>query len=110
MSKVKRGTVELDLDGEVYELRPTLSAYEKIEARFGGLRGALEAMTRISVTDLAHVIAAGSGKGQRDMQKIKEGVFNQGVDSVTEQVGPFVLALFNPRGDDSEGNQTAASE
>lgn len=110
MSKVKHGTVFIDMGGEVYELRPTLAAYEKIEARFGGLRGALEALTRLSITDLAHIVAAGSSKGQRDIKSIKEAIFDEGVDVVTERVAPFVTALFNPRGGDDSGNTTAASE
>jgi len=110
MSRVDRGSIDVEIDGEVYELRPTLSAFKKIQTRFGGLRGALEAITQMNSEHLANIVAAGTGAGRRDIDKIEEGIFNEGIGSVTESLVPFVTALFNPRGDDEPGNEQAASE
>lgn len=110
MSRVNRGTVEVEIDGEVYELRPTLDAFKKIQARFGGLRGALEAIAQMNSEHLANIIVAGSNAPRRDLAKIEEQIFNEGLASVTEAIAPFVTTLFNPRGDDEPGNGKAASE
>lgn len=102
MSKVDHGTVTIKIDGDHYELRPTLDAYRKIQNRFGGLRGALESLTQLNIEHVANIIAAGSGNGQREVKNIERKVFMEGIGNVTEQVAPFVTALFNPRGDDDE--------
>jgi hypothetical protein len=110
MSRVDRGTIELEMDGEVYELRPTLEAFKKIQARFGGLRGALEAIGQMNSEHLANIILAGTSGPRRDLAKIEEQIFNEGLATVTEAIAPFVTTLFNPRGDDEAGNGKVESE
>jgi len=104
MSKTQHGTFTVTLEGEDYELRPTLAAYRQIQQRFGGLRGALEAIGKLNVDHLVAIIKAGAGLEKRDAKGLDEAVFNQGIADVTEQVAPFLTALFNPRGEgESEG-------
>jgi hypothetical protein len=108
MSKSLHGTIDVDINGTQYVLRPTLDAYRKIQVRFGGLRGALESLTQLNIEHISHIIAAGAGKGRREIPDIENDVFEHGIGDVTELVAPFVTALFNPRGDevkeDDSGN------
>lgn len=101
MSKTLHGTITVTLRGEDYELHPTLDAYRKIQQRFGGLRGALEAIGQLNVDHLVAIIVAGAGLEKRDSKGLDQAVFIQGIADVTEQVAPFLTALFKPRGDDT---------
>ena len=53
MSKTLYGTVEIVLGDETYILKPTLAAVRSIEAHFGGLRGASQAVNALSVVGCA---------------------------------------------------------
>lgn len=96
-------TIEIGEDRkEIYELRPTLKAMKKIQTRFGGLRGAMEALSQLNVEHVAAIIAAGSNSAPRDIPDIEEAVFQCGIAEATEQVVPFVTKLMNPNGDSDE--------
>jgi hypothetical protein len=97
---LNHGVITVDLDGEQYELRPSLLAMKKIQARFGGLRGALEAVGQLNVENIALIVAAGCNAKPAQMQDIEQAVYNQGIADATEQVVPFVTALMNPKGSD----------
>jgi hypothetical protein len=71
MSKSLHGTIDVDINGTQYVLRPTLDAYRKIQVRFGGLRGALESLTQLNIEHISHIIAAGAGKGRREIPDIE---------------------------------------
>lgn len=91
------GEIVVELNGAVYELRPTLKAMKRIQSRFNGLRGALEAVGQLNVEHVAAIIAAGVDAKPGDVQTIEENVFAHGIGPATEQVVPFVVALINPR-------------
>lgn len=97
-----KGEVILDLDGEELELRPTLKAYQKIQTRFGGLRGALEAAQLLNIDHISHIVCAGANISRKEEERIKEAVFNEGVANVTEQIVPFLTALMDPNGGSDE--------
>jgi len=99
------GETTIDLGGEVYELRPTLKAMKKIQARFGGLRGAMEALGQLNVEHIAAIIAAGSNSAPRDVESIEEAVFSYGIAGATEQIVPFVTSLMNPSGEKEEASK-----
>lgn len=107
MSRVDHGIVECSINGTDYTLKPTLDAYRRIQSRFGGLRGALEALSALNLEHMAHIVAAGAGIGRNKTPKVEEDIFLEGIGNVTEAVAPFVTALFNPRGDKEEdsGNE-----
>jgi hypothetical protein len=110
MSRVTRGVVECEIDGELYTLRPTLDAYRRIQQRFGGLRGALEALTALNTDHLAHIVAAGAGIHRKQVEEVERRIFNQGVPEVIEMISPFVTALLNPRGDDDQDEDEGKPE
>jgi hypothetical protein len=105
---IDHGVIEISMDGEIYELRPTLKAMKRIQTRFGGLRGALEAIAALNVESVAYIIAAGADAPPRDIPDIEQKVFDEGVSNVTEQIVPFVTAMINPRGLSSEGEKKSS--
>lgn len=104
MSKVSYGSFTISLGDSEYELRPTLGAFKKVQARFGGLRAALEALTHVNIDHLEAIIAAGAGLDKRARDALAQEIFDEGVTSVTEQVTPFLSALFNPNGASEDGD------
>jgi hypothetical protein len=96
---LNHGCITVTLDGNTYELKPTLLAMKKIQNRFGGLRGALEAVGQLNVETIAFLVSAGTGAKPVEASDIENAVFNHGVAEATEQVVPFVTALMNPKGD-----------
>lgn len=91
------GELTIELNGVVYELRPTLKAMKRIQSRFNGLRGAMEALALLNIEHVAAIIAAGVDAQPREVANIEENVFAHGIGQATEQVVPFVTALINPR-------------
>ncbi|WP_145155561.1 gene transfer agent family protein [Pseudomonas oryzihabitans] len=100
MSKTLRGNVDLEIDGETYQLRPTLAAVRAIEARFGGLRGAAAGLHGTSVDAVAIIIAAGANLTEKQAEALPEKVWQHGVATLVPEVYKFLGALYNPRGDD----------
>lgn len=105
------GTVAVTVGDKTYTLKPTLEAALKIEARFGGLRGALNALNALTIEGASFVIAAGARLKDDEVKGLAERVFQSGITGITAQVVPYVSALLNPtqgRGD-SSGNAEAAN-
>lgn len=103
MSRLNPDPIIAEVGDSSYELKPTLRAYDAIESRFGGLRGALDAVQALSVSNLAHIIAAGAGLNRKEATQLREDIFeNRAVVSCTEPVTSFVMALFSPPSDDAE--------
>jgi hypothetical protein len=100
------GEVTVELGEEVFELRPTLKAMKKIQARFGGLRGAMEALSQLNVETIAAIISAGANATPRELGDIEEAVFALGIAGATEQVVPFITKLMNPNGDKETEDST----
>lgn len=97
MSKTLHGTVEIKLDGETYTLLPTLVAVRAIEAYFGGLRGASQAINALSIDGCAVIIAAGAGLTGKAAEVIPEQVWQAGVLEVSVQLNAYLVALYNPK-------------
>ena len=107
MSRSTYGTVEVDINGKSYELKPTLKAYEQIESRMGGLRQAIESVSSMSIEVLASIVAIGAGRGMKDLQKVKEDIFAEGALNVLPKVTEYLMLLLNPSGkDDIEGESS----
>ncbi|MEQ7920248.1 hypothetical protein ABQX22_13720 [Xanthomonas sp. WHRI 1810A] len=98
MSKTLHGSLAIKVGEETFDLSVTLGAVRKIEAHFGGLRGAAEAMRVLSVDGVALVIAAGAGLGAKDAELLPEKVWQAGVSDLAVQLTGYLGALYNPRG------------
>lgn len=95
-SKTLFGTTTVTLGDDEYTLTPTLGAVRAIEARFGGLRPALDGLGALSVDACATIIIAGADLGPKEAKLVPDAVFECGVGEVTAQVIPYVVALLNP--------------
>lgn len=102
MSRTDYGTVELDIGGTLYTLKPTLAAYQKIDSRMGGLRQAIESCGNMSIDGVVFIIAAGAGIGQREMPKLAEEVFAAGTSTLIPKVSEYIMLLLNPSGKQPE--------
>lgn len=98
MSKTLHGTVDIKLDDETYTLQPTLGAVRAIEAHFGGLRGASQAINALSIDGCAVIIAGGAGLTGKAAEAIAEQVWQTGVLDVSVQLNAYLVALYNPKG------------
>jgi len=110
MSKTLHGTTTVTVGDDEFTLVPTLAAVRSIEARFGGLRGAAQAVINQSIDGTAHIIASGAGLSGKAAEALPEQVFQAGIVKVTDQVISYVNALYNPRGEDAPGNAQAGTE
>ncbi len=112
MSATARGTTIISVGDKEITLKPTLDAVRKIEARFGGLRAALESTSALSIDATCHIIAAGAGLKPDAVKDLPEQVFQAGVGTVAPQLVPYVVFLLNPSYKDAEdepGNAPAAA-
>lgn len=104
-TKTLHGTVTISVGDETYTLTPTLGAVRAIEARFGGLLGAVRAVDGYSVDGIAHIIAAGAQLDAEQAAGLPDLVWQAGIVGVGQQLVPYVAALLNPKaGAADEGN------
>lgn len=103
MSRANYGTVDVTVCGDVHTMKPTLKAMDKIQSRWpDGLRGAISASSGLGARDLAFIIAAGAGIGQRDAKDLAEAVFEEGTVRVAAPVMEYLTLLINPTGREDE--------
>ena len=98
MSKTLHGTVEVTVGDDIYTLVPTLGAVRAIESQFGGLRGASQVVSALSVDGCARIVAAGTGLTGKAADALAEKVWQAGVLEVSVQLNAYLVALYNPRG------------
>lgn len=98
MSKTLFGKTTITLGGEEFELLPTLGAVRSIEAHFGGLRGAAQAINSMSVDGCAAIIVGGAGLEGDEAKAIAEKVWQEGVLDVSIKLNKYLVGLYNPRG------------
>lgn len=108
MSKTLYGTFDIKLDDETYNLKPTLAAVRAIEAYFGGLRGASQAINALSIDGCAVIIAAGAGLTGKDAEPIAEQVWQAGVVDVGVELNKYLVTLYNPKGPNTGKAKPAA--
>lgn len=109
MSKTLFGTTEIVLDGETYSLKPTLGAVRAIEAYFGGLRGASQALNALSIVGCSVIIAAGADLKGKQADAIEDQVWQAGVIEVAPKLNGYLAALYNPKGADAGKDQPATA-
>ena len=108
MNNTLHGTVTVKLGDEEFTLTPTLKAVRAIESRFGGLRGASQAITALSVDGCAIILAAGAGLDDKAAKAVPEKIWLHGVLDASTQLNAYLVALYNPRGKES-GNEQAGT-
>ncbi|MCO7634131.1 hypothetical protein NJF54_20115 [Pseudomonas guariconensis] len=96
MSEALHGTVTLVVGARSYTLKPTLEAALLIEARFGGLRAALDAMRLMAIGACADIIVAGAGLPGEQHPTVANEVFQTGVAKVSGKLTEYITFLLNP--------------
>lgn len=110
MERLHEGVVEIEVDGETVELKPTPHALAKIDEHFDGLAPAAAAIDRSSPRAIAAVIVAGAGVSGKDARELHEKVMRPGYGRFVEPAGQFLAYLFNggretpPESSGEEGN------
>lgn len=94
MDRLHEGVVEIEVDGEVVELRPTPDAIARIDQRFDGLAPAAAALDRGSPSALAEVICAGAGVKGAAERELRDKVMRPGFGRYVEPAGRFLTYLF----------------
>lgn len=103
MSKVDYGTVELKLGKEKYTLVPTLDCIRKMKKwGVGGPVQAVESLREMDADKMAVIIAAGSSRGQRELEDIAQAIHRDGVIHIVAPVAEFLNKLLNPTDRDPE--------
>ena len=109
MNNTLHGTVTVTLGDEEFTLTPTLKAVRAIESRFGGLRGASQTITALSVDGCAIILAAGAGLDDKAAKAVPEKIWLHGVLDASTQLNKYLVALYNPRGKDSGNGQAGTA-
>lgn len=108
MNNTLHGTVVVKLGDEEFTLTPTLKAVRAIESRFGGLRGASQAINALSIDGCAAILVAGAGLDEKTAKAVPEQVWQHGVLDASTQLNAYLVSLYNPRGKDA-GNEQAGT-
>jgi hypothetical protein len=110
MGKTTYGQVEITLGDETYTLKPTLKAFETIEARFGGLRAAIDSVKQMSLGAATAIIAAGTGVGRNETKELKQAIMDEGLINVMPQITDFLMKLLNPTGKNDDDEDESSGE
>lgn len=109
MSRLDHAIVMLDLDGEKYELRPTLRALRSISRQYGGIGSAMERVRAMDFDTVVNVVAAGAGI--KDPSTIEDQIFQAGIVNAMPAVSQYLVGLLDPSGsqgdEESEGKAPA---
>lgn len=99
-------TVMIELDGELYELAPTLKAHQTITRQFGGYVPALRRIADLDAEVMAIVICVGAGLKTtgKDRQAVDEAIWRSGVGEAVGAISEYLSLLMNggKRVDDDE--------
>lgn len=104
-SRANYGTVEVEIGGKQYTLKPTLLAVDKICKQWPG--GMSEAIAAIqdplrAIRSCSFVIAAGAGIPSSEVESLADEVFSEGIAAVQEPTVKYLLLLINPTGKSKE--------
>jgi len=99
MSRVDYGIVEVEIGGETYTLSPTIDCSRKMK-RFGlgSPRKVLELLQDMDADDMAMVVAAGAGLGQKQLEPLAKAIHDDGTIHHAAKLIEFVVTLMNPTG------------
>ncbi|WP_430436865.1 hypothetical protein [Oceanibaculum nanhaiense] len=102
------GEVEIELDGETVTLKPTYGATTRIEKRFGGWQGAVQAAAAVNTETLAFIVQQGLGLKDSDYPRLREAVWRSGAMDLTGPVIRYLRILANGgKPLDEDGDSTA---
>lgn len=101
-------TVKITLDGDDYELKPTLLALKRIN-QLGGIMSALRALDAFDAEAYFVIIEAGLNWKKRS--ELEEKIFVTGIRNLNAPLGKFCLLVSNGgRDPDSETGEAKGEE
>lgn len=95
MKKLHEGIVEIEVDGEVVELKPTPDALARIDEHFDGLLPAAAAVERSSPKAIATIVTLGAGARGQQAKELMGKVLRPGYGRYQEPVGRYLIYLLN---------------
>ena len=103
MARAKHGIVEIVANDEKYTLKPTLEAYDRIEKNFGSLVELFQKIMQrgpvLTINEVTYIVAAGCDiNSNKEMKKLKENIYAEGVLAVSPQVAEFISKMLDPSG------------
>jgi len=96
MSKVGAGVKEVEIGGQEYTLKVTVSAIEAIERRFGNFQKAAQQCMALGWADAVFIISKAAGLNKSDTEKLKEHVVSEGLESVATIAAEYLGMVINP--------------
>ena len=112
------GDVEIELDGKLHTLKPSLDACIKISRLAGGLNAAVQRCLQLDFDTICEVVIAGLSLNPRQAQQIPAAVFQTGAIQLSAPCIDFInicgnggrpIELDDEGGDDTENPPRPAS-
>jgi len=104
MSRLKSGIKEVEIGGEEYTLKVTISAIEAIERRFGNFQKAAQQCMALGWTDALFIISKAAGLNKAETEKLKEHALDEGLESLATMAAQFLGMVVDPSSSDSESD------
>lgn len=95
MSNILDGIIEIELDGETVELRPTPHAALKLSQTFGGLFPIIGRIRQLDLDTFTAVIQYGCGFKQNQSASLPDKVFKSGMTNLAPALIDFITILAN---------------
>lgn len=89
--KLGQGNVTFQLEGDTYELRPTVNAMRVLSAKYGGLQVVLDKLAQLDVQAIEDVIVMGLGPSYQSAKQRKEIMDKVFAAGFTDDTGAFSL-------------------
>lgn len=93
--EIGAGDIEIELDGNILYLKPTLSACQRISAMRGGLNASIEKCLQMDFDAICQVISAGLDLNPTQSKMIPEAVFKAGLYDVSAKAIEFISVVGN---------------
>jgi hypothetical protein len=102
------GNVEIELDGEIRILKPSLQAAQAISRQKGGIMAAIRSAGDFDFDTIVNVIALGLGVSGKEARDLPEQVYSTGLPDLSGPVIRYLSIIANggrPLDDGGEGDQ-----
>lgn len=92
---ILEGIIEIELDGETVELRPTPHAALKLSQTFGGLFPIISRIRQLELEVFVAVVQYGGGFKQSQHADLPEKVFKSGMTALAPALIDYITVLAN---------------
>lgn len=111
--EIGAGDIEIELDGNILYLKPTLSACQRISSMRGGLNASIQKCLEMDFDVICQIISAGLNLNPVQSKMIPEAVFKAGVFDVSAKAIEFISVVGNggrPLEDDDDDGEREGEE